>query len=70
MACYKVTFCAVIAHKKHVKLQVFRGAEIAGSELLIGTGKVMRHLKFITLVDESPDLVATIVEQAIVLDRE
>lgn len=38
--------CSIMAHKKHVNLQIFRGAEIEDSKILAGTGKGMRHLKY------------------------
>ena len=37
---------SIMAHKKHVNLQVFHQVEIEDAEHLVGTGKSMRHLKF------------------------
>ena len=37
--------CSIMAHKKHVNLQLFQGAHIKDAHELAGTGKNMRHLK-------------------------
>lgn len=60
--------CSIIAHKKHVNLQIFRGAHIKDARELEGSGKDMRHLKFSTLGDVAQADVGKYLEQAIKLD--
>lgn len=60
--------CSIIAHKRHVNLQVFRGAHIEDVNLLDGAGKDMRHIKYSTLDDIDSDMVKKILSQAIALD--
>lgn len=61
--------CSIMAHKKHVNLQIFRGAELENTEALLGTGKAMRHLKFETMNDVEVATVSEIIKQALVIDR-
>ena len=38
--------CAIVSHRAHVNLQLFRGAELDDPRALLGgTGKKMRHVK-------------------------
>jgi len=60
--------CAIMVHKRHVNLQIFRGAMLADSEVLSGDGKAMRHLGFRAVADINPALVKRILGQAIDLD--
>ncbi len=60
--------CSIMAHKKHVNLQIFRGTEVKNSEILEGTGKAMRHLKYKKLDDVKTNIVKEIVKQAITVD--
>ncbi len=64
----KKNICSIMAHKKHVNLQIFRGAEVKDSEILDGTGKGMRHLKYKKLGDVKTNIVKEIVKQAITVD--
>jgi len=60
--------CSIMAHKKHVNIQVFRGAHIKDAELLIGTGKDMRHIKYENLSDLKVSVLKKIIKQAVVVD--
>ena len=60
--------CSLAAHKNHVNLQIFRGAELPAVALLSGTGKAMRHLKFCTTDDIDAEKVGLIIQQAVALD--
>ena len=60
--------CSIIAHKKHVNLQIFQGKKLKGSSLLTGTGKSMRHLKFESVADVNLGPVKKILYQAVELD--
>ena len=68
---YSITrnICSIMAHKKHVNFQIFRGAHIKDSQNLEGTGKDMRHLKFHTVEEIEESRVKKILEQAIRLDQ-
>jgi len=61
--------CSIMAHKKHVNFQIFRGAHIKDVQELEGTGKEMRHLKFFTLNEVEETKVEKYLEQAIELDK-
>lgn len=61
--------CSIMAHKKHVSFQIFRGAHIKDSQELEGTGKDMRHLKFCTLGEVEETKVKKYLTQAIELDK-
>jgi len=60
--------CSIMAHKKHVNLQVFRGAHIEDSDLLSGTGKDMRHIKYENLNDVKVSVIKNVIRQAIIVD--
>lgn len=60
---------SIIAHKKHVNFQIFRGAHIKDAQELEGTGKDMRHLKFSTLGEVEEAKVEKYLKQAIELDK-
>lgn len=60
--------CSIIAHKKQVNLQIFRGAQIKSSNLLEGTGKDMRHLKIFSADDIEKGRVEQCLKQAMELD--
>ena len=60
--------CSIMVHKKHVNLQIFRGAEIEESEALGGTGKGMRHLRYENLTDVKTNIVRKLIKQAIDID--
>ncbi|MEE9338312.1 MAG: DUF1801 domain-containing protein [Methylococcaceae bacterium] len=57
--------CSIMAHKKHVNFQIFRGAHIKDAEELEGTGKDMRHLKFSTLGEVEEAKMEKYLKQAI-----
>lgn len=43
-------FCGVFVHKKHVQISFSKGAELLDSKgLLLGSGKVRRHINFSAL---------------------
>lgn len=60
--------CSIIVHKYHVNLQIFRGAELDAVDLLSGTGKSMRHLKYEAGADVETAVVKKVLRQAIALD--
>ena len=60
--------CAIVPHKAHVNLQFSRGAELAAHVRIEGSGKSMRHVK-IYAVDDLDDGLATILAEAVALDR-
>lgn len=60
--------CSIMAHKHHVNLQIMRGAELKDSDLLEGTGKGMRHLKFRNSNDVNTGLIKKLLTQAVSLD--
>jgi hypothetical protein len=60
--------CSVIAHKAHVNLHVFQGAHLADADLLQGTGKDMRHMRFTCTDEIARDTIGRILRQAIALD--
>ena len=55
--------CSIMVHKKHVNLQIFRGAELEDAALLLGSGKGMRHLRFESLGDVEENIVRKLVKQ-------
>jgi len=61
--------CSIVAHKKHVNFQIFRGAHIKDSQKLEGTGKDMRHLKLSTVGEVEEANVEKYLKQAVELDR-
>ena len=61
--------CSIMAHKKHVNFQIFRGAHIKDAKELEGTGKDMRHLKFSTLGEVEEAKMEKYLKQAIELDK-
>lgn len=60
--------CSIMAHKKHVNLQLFQGAHIEDSNLLEGAGKDMRHLKYFSVDEIEGDIVRKCLKQALKLD--
>jgi len=57
--------CAIVAHNQYVNLQVWDGARVADPRgLLIGTGKTMRHIKFVPGKPFNRRAVAAIVRAA------
>ena len=60
--------CSITAHKGHVNLQVFQGAQVKDSALIEGSGKSMRHLKYKEPGDVKASIVEKIVRQAIEID--
>jgi len=61
--------CSIIVHKHHVNLQLMQGAMLEDSDLLEGSGKGMRHLKFKQVDDIKKDVVTKLLKQAIDQDR-
>lgn len=61
--------CSVMAHKKHVNLQIFLGAHIKDAQELDGAGKDMRHLKFSALNEVEEEKISKYLKQAIQLDQ-
>ena len=60
--------CAIMAHKKHVNLQIFKGAHIKDVQKLEGIGKDKRHLKFSVIEDINQTEVDNFLKQATELD--
>jgi len=60
--------CSIMAHKNHVNLQIFRGAQIKAADMLEGTGKDMRHIKYASKQDIDREKLERILSQAIALD--
>ena len=57
--------CSIMVHKKHVNLQIWRGAEIDDPEnMLEGNGKSMRHVKIHSKEDIKMDYFKFLIEQA------
>ena len=57
--------CALLNHKDYVNLQVWRGAELEDpKDLLQGTGKAMRHIKFVAGTKFNRSAVEAIIKQA------
>jgi hypothetical protein len=61
--------CSIMAHKKHVNLQIFQGAHIEDSRSLEGSGTDMRHLKFVSLDEIEKDVVEKCLKQAVKIDN-
>lgn len=58
-------FCAIVAHKHHVNLQLWNGSSLKDPcGLLSGTGKTMRHVKCTTDSDIDLKYLAGLVKQA------
>ena len=60
--------CSIMAHKHHVNLQFFRGAELKDTNQLQGSGKNMRHLSVSKLAELDKLMVNKLLEQAIAVD--
>jgi hypothetical protein len=61
---------SIIAHARHVNLQIWYGAELAGHSARIeGTGKSLRHVKIRALSEVDSGL-ESIIAAAIALDRD
>ena len=60
--------CSIIAHKKHVNLQIFQGGNIKDAKDLDGAGKDMRHIKFHSIENVKNIDVQKYLKQAIKLD--
>jgi hypothetical protein len=61
--------CSIMAHKKHVSFQIFQGAHIEDSQLLVGTGNDMRHLKYVSLDEINKDVIEKCLKQAVKIDN-
>jgi hypothetical protein len=61
--------CSIIAHKRHVNFQIMQGAHIGNIDTLEGTGKDMRHMKFLSLHEINQATVEKCLMQAIALDK-
>ena len=62
---------ALMAHKAHVNLQFYRGAELADPDgLLEGTGKGMRHVKVRHARDLANPALKSLLRAAVRLDKE
>lgn len=56
--------CAIVAHKHYVNLQLWRGAELDDPRgLLEGTGKTMRHIKFLPDADVDWKYISNLIKQ-------
>lgn len=62
--------CSIMAHKKHVNLQIFQGAKIRDSNKLEGSGKEMRHIKYAAIKEVKVTEVKKYLQQAIELDKQ
>lgn len=57
--------CSLINHPRHVNLQVWGGAEFEDPhQLLQGTGKGMRHIRFVPGAKINRSAVAALIKQA------
>jgi hypothetical protein len=64
-------FCFIKAHKNHVNIGFWRGAEMEDSKgLLEGTGKKMRHIKIIDKQDIVNGAITDFVKQGVKLNNE
>ena len=61
--------CSIIVHKHHVNLQLMQGAVLEDSDLLEGSGKHMRHMKFKQVDDIKKGVVTKLLKQAIDQDQ-
>ena len=61
----KKNVCSLVSHQHHVNLQVWGGTHLHDPRgLLTGTGKDMRHIKFVTEADVDPKYITELVKQA------
>jgi len=60
--------CSIIAHKRHVNLQIFNGAHLRSANKMQGTGKDMRHIKFVSEAEIKPAEIRKILKEAIAAD--
>jgi hypothetical protein len=61
--------CSIIAHKRHVNLQIMQGAHIGKICSLEGAGKDMRHMKFLSLSGIDQATIEQCLKRAIILDK-
>ena len=64
-------FCFIRAHKNHVNIGFWRGAEMKDPKgLLEGTGEKMRHIKITGLKDIDKSAITDFVKQNVMLNKE
>jgi hypothetical protein len=64
-------FCFIKAHKNHVNIGFWRGADMKDpQELLEGTGKKMRHIKITAKQDIDEKAITDFVKQGVKLNNE
>ena len=62
--------CSIAAHKDHTNLEFYRGAFLKDPKALLeGTGKSLRHVKFRDPGDVKRPGLASLLRQAVALDR-
>ncbi|MFH1051058.1 MAG: DUF1801 domain-containing protein [bacterium] len=61
--------CSIHVHKEHINLQFFFGAKLKSSDLLVGTGKTMRHLKISNPKDVVSSKIKQLMNEAIEFDK-
>ena len=61
--------CSIMAHKRHVNLQIFQGARIKDADKLPGTGKLMRHIRYEDLLQVNKTELKNFLQQAIKVDQ-
>ena len=62
---YKASICVLSGHKAHVTLGFLRGIKLDDPDkLLLGKGKTVRHIKFMSVTEYPKQAVSAWVEQA------
>ncbi len=67
---YKGLVCAIQPHMKHVNLMFSKGTQLPDpSGLLVGTGKLARHVKFHSEAEIQNPALRKLLEEAVELDK-
>ena len=62
---YKASICVISGHKAHVTLGFLRGVKLDDPDkLLLGKGKTVRHIKFMSIAELPKQAVSAWVKQA------
>jgi hypothetical protein len=61
--------CSIMAHKRQVNLQIMQGAHLDNTYNLEGSGKDMRHIKFVSLDAIDKALIEKCLIHAIAMDE-
>ncbi|MHC5036022.1 MAG: DUF1801 domain-containing protein [Planctomycetota bacterium] len=63
-------FCYLSAHSDHVRMGFWRGVDLRDPNgLLVGTGKMMRHVKIRSVKEIQPKVLKRFVKEAVALNR-